>query len=504
MHFSITQRTTLTEIRAFVNGFCLLSRRLLLIILVLMLAPVGAGRSVLNMPAGQDVSDAQKKEFIELLRTLPFKGEFYTEEAARRAEPYLPVLFSLTEKDTEKVDLYALVAISVGISANKASRVYALAHFAEIRHPKLKLFWAAFLFNLKEVSPESVRYLQDALDSDSQARELKSMVGSEFKFFARAVRNHPFAEKRRAVEEDEGHVDWVSSVAFSPDNKLLVSGSHDGTLILWDVLTGRQLRSIEGHRHDDDHGSVTSVVFSADGKMLLSASSDKTMRLWDANTGAELRIFQSDGYPEAAVFSPDGKMVASANCAGTTLWDTLTGRLLRTFRKSINCITHVAFSPDGGTLLNDGGIIQVRDLAKGRVVKSFGSDVNGFALSLDGNRILLAGETPELWDVLRGRLLRRFPEQPKRVEAVAFSPDGKTVASETQEGISPFAAGVIKVWDVTTGRELYRLAGHENRVAALVFSTDAKWLASGSWDQTVKLWDVESGRLIRTFPANSR
>ena len=331
------------------------------------------------------------------------------------------------------------------------------------------------------------------------------MVGSEFKFFKRAVRNHPFAEKGgRPIEEEEGHVDWVSSVAFSPDNKILLSGSHDGTLIVWDVSTGRQLRSIEGHRHDDDHGAVTSVVFSADGKMLLSASSDKTMRLWDTNTGAELRIFQSDDYPEAAVFSPDGKLVASANCAGITLWDTLTGKRLRTFRKSINCVRHVVFSPDGRTLLNDGGIIQVRDLAKGRVVKSFSFNVNGFALSPDGNSILLAGKTPELWDVRKGRLLRRFPEQPNSVEEVAYSPDGKTVASESQEGGGPFSQNVIKLWDVTTGRELRRLTGHQNRVSALAFSKDGKWLASGSWDHTVKLWDVESGRQIRTFPAASK
>jgi WD40 repeat protein len=185
-----------------------------------------------------------------------------------------------------------------------------------------------------------------------------------------------------------------------------------------------------------------------------------------------------------------------------TVLDALTGKLLRTLRKSLNCVTHVAFSPDGRTLLNDGGVIQVRDLATGRVVKSFGlyATMNGMALSPDGQSIMLGGQTPELWNVATGRLLRRFPEQPNSVDEVAFSPDVKTVASESQEGISPFAPGVIKLWDVASGRELRRLAGHENRVSALVFSSDGKWLASGSWDHTVKLWDVATGEQIRSFP----
>ena len=484
-----------------------MTSRLLTIILALTLTPIQAGHNVFNVQVGQEVSDAQKREFLELLKTLPYRGEFYTQEAARKAGPYLPVLFSLTEKDIEKEDFYSFVAISVGISADKARRVYAIDHFGEIRHPQLKLFWAAFLFNLKEVSPEIVGYLRDALNSSVQAQELKSMVGPDFKFFKRDVRNHPFVQDgtqrhNPVSEEDEGHVDWVSSIAFSPDGKTLLSGSHDGTLILWDTMTGRQLRSIESHRQHDRPFSVTSVAFSPNGKTLLSASSDKTLRFWDAGTGAELRVFRGVDYSKAAVFSPDGRMVAAANCESIILLDASTAKLLRTFRRPHSCVEHVAFSPDGRTLLNDGGIIQFRNLSTGRVVKSLGLDaLNGMALSPDGKSLLLAGKMPELWNVLSGRLLRRLPEQPSSVEAVAFSPDGKITASECQEGIDHFAPGIIKLWDVATGRELRRLTGHQNRVADLVFSPDGKLLASGSWDHTVKLWDVGTGREIRSFPA---
>ena len=97
-------------------------QRLVLTVVALTLIPIQAGHSLFYAQGRQEVSDAQKTEFIELLKTLPSKGEFYTEEAARRAGPYLPVIFSFTEKDLEIRDLYAFVAISVGISADNERR----------------------------------------------------------------------------------------------------------------------------------------------------------------------------------------------------------------------------------------------------------------------------------------------------------------------------------------------------------------------------------------------
>ena len=90
------------------------------------------------------------------------------------------------------------------------------------------------------------------------------------------------------------------------------------------------------------------------------------------------------------------------------------------------------------------------------------------------------------------------------MNAVAFSPVGKVVASESQESTHPSASGVIKLWDVTTGRELRRLSGHQDHIKALHFSPDGKWLASGSRDHTIKLWDVGTGQEIRSFPATKK
>jgi hypothetical protein len=134
------------------------------------------------------ISDARKKDFIELLKTLPYKGEFYNDEAIDKSQNYLPVLFALTEKDIKNYDIYPFLALSRGLCDLKASRNYAVRNFSEIRHPTLKLFWAAMLFDAKATSSEIVQFLRDALKSKEQSKTLSEMIGPDYKDFQRKVK----------------------------------------------------------------------------------------------------------------------------------------------------------------------------------------------------------------------------------------------------------------------------------------------------------------------------
>src|SRR5262249_40551652 len=128
----------------------------------------------------KEVTEAEKKEFLKLLATLPTRGEFFTEEAVKKAVPYTRVLLALTEKDLKNYDLYAFGALSAGLRGHKEARQYAAAHFGKIAHPELKLGWAIGLFGRPESPPEVVVFLRKALDAKEQARTLSSMLGPGF------------------------------------------------------------------------------------------------------------------------------------------------------------------------------------------------------------------------------------------------------------------------------------------------------------------------------------
>jgi len=356
----------------------------------------------------------------------------------------------------------------------------------------------------------------------------------------------------RELRTLRGHRRGVNSVAFSPDGKAVVSGSGvafspdghtmitDGTIKIWDVFTGRELRTLAGHKG----GGVNSVAFSPDGKTLVSGSDDKTVKLWDVDTGRELRMLKGHVLAVNSVaFSPDGKTVASGSHDRTIrFWNVSTGRELRTLKGHDSWVRSVAFSLDGRTMATGGDDkkIFLWDVSSGRLLRNFYAheeDVRSVAFSPNG-KVLVSGSydrTIKFWDVATGRELHSFVgHKYGSVDGVAFSPDGKTVVSgshdntlkllnaengrelRTLEGkgamvhsvaSSPdgkmFASGsdssLINLWDIASGRTLLTFNGHESWVNSIAFSPDSKTLVSGSYDKTVKLWDVETGRSMRTL-----
>jgi WD40 repeat protein len=114
-----------------------------------------------------------------------------------------------------------------------------------------------------------------------------------------------------------GHTDWVRSVAFSPDGRLLASGSYDDTIKLWEVASGREVRTLTGHT-----GWVWSMAFSPDGRLLASGSNDKTIKLWDVASGREVRTLTGHtNWVNSVAFSPDGRLLASGSYKEIRLWD---------------------------------------------------------------------------------------------------------------------------------------------------------------------------------------
>ncbi|MCB0532877.1 MAG: caspase family protein [Saprospiraceae bacterium] len=289
-----------------------------------------------------------------------------------------------------------------------------------------------------------------------------------------------------------GHSEMVSSMAFSPDGKTILTGSYDHTAKLWD-LDGRMLQTFNGHAAE-----VLSVAFSPDGKTILTGSADKTAKLWDLD-GRMLQTFKGHVFGVLSVaFSPDGKTILTSSDDNTAeLWD-LDGSMSQTF---IGHWDHfdfesVAFSLDGKTILT-GSADSTAKLwnLEGEVLQTFeghAKEVTSVAFSPDGKTILTgsADNTARLWDLDDGRMLKTFKGHVNKVTSVAFSPDGKTILTGSADKSA-------KLWDLD-GRMLKTLNGHTDGVWSVAFSPDGKTILTDSADKSAKLWDLD-GRMLKTL-----
>jgi RNA polymerase sigma factor (sigma-70 family) len=305
----------------------------------------------------------------------------------------------------------------------------------------------------------------------------------------------------RNVASDSSYSEGRCLLAFAPDSKTLASGGKDGVARLYDVATGKPAGKLPPTK-----GAVYSVAFSPDGKSLATCGANKTVRLWDLEGNKERWTQASSG--EYVLFSPGGKVVAMLAASGKdtiAFLDADTGKEIRMFSHGVQ-IVRAAFSPDGKFLVTGGGgkvivweaatgkehrtLIYPKPERKVEVVYA----PSALALSSDGKTLATGGTDKliRLWDLATGKETHPLEGHDWWVVDLAFSPDGKTLYSGSWDA-------TVRRWDVKAGKELPGPEGYTHS-ARIACSADGRRMAiSGGGAREVQVWD-EAGKRVGTVP----
>jgi WD40 repeat protein len=314
-----------------------------------------------------------------------------------------------------------------------------------------------------------------------------------------------------------GHQGPVQALALSPDGRRLASCGADRQVRLWDLGAGEVPSDLKGHQ-----GEVGVLAFSPDGGLLAGAGSDEFIHLWDPQTGRLIRDLDLYSRSEPPVsfrhnvtglsFRPDGRRLASccgafrSNASGTPridrtvrIWDVENGGQVASCRGPRNPVVCANYSPDGqrlaaGSVSDHGGPrgdLRVWDVRGDSDYRSLGHELytNGLAFRPDSQRLVSIGSALNasqrelrVWNPATGALLHSL-SLPTYLESVRYSPDGKTIALGTGDG-------VIQLWDAEEMKLSHSLRGHEGNVVDIGYDPEGKRLASVGRDGTLRVWDL--------------
>ncbi|KAK6518911.1 hypothetical protein TWF281_003601 [Arthrobotrys megalospora] len=437
----------------------------------------------------------------------------------------LSLLGALSEGITMIEDLFPILGDSKGAlhSLVYCAKRFILFHRSIIERYPLEIYWSCLLFSPKQCMIRRLNWCEIPLGIKSVSA-IQENWGS-------------------CLQVLNGHSNIVSSIAFSPDGKQLASGSHDGTVMLWDTDTGARLAILENASE-----RVLSIAFSRDGK-LASGFADSTTKLRDIATGACLTTLKSYLYSEAfsISFSYDSKQLACSSGKRVVLWDTITGahttldghrdmvesiafsnndkRLasssndntikiwdtimrvcLITLTDCLSPAWSVAFSWDDKQLASSSDKhIFLWDAITGACFASLeshsGVDFNllDYALSCDDKLVSLSCDgTITVWDTATKVHLATIQESTYRTSSIVSSHSKLTLASGDNDGRT-------KLWDLETAMGAPHAAPerHSNNVWSVAFSPDGKQLASCCGDGIIKLWDTAMGACLGTLEGHS-
>ena len=280
----------------------------------------------------------------------------------------------------------------------------------------------------------------------------------------------------------------ITDVEFSPDSQHILTSSYDNTARLWNADDNSVAAVFRGHQ-----APLIRAQFSSDGKRVVTTAYDNTTRLWNVDNPLSMRLVHGRRVTHAA-FSPDARFVVTAAEDNVVrLWTVNSGKLIGEFKGHNGPVMHTAFGPDGNQLVSvsadKNGCIW--DIASGSAIsylKGHDGVITHVAYSRDGTRIVTASNdnTAKIWSVHNGTLQNTLYGHSDRVVHASFSPDGKKVVTASFDTYA-------RIWNTEDATERNLLKGHGRYVTHAAFSPDGELICTTGLDGTIRLWDANSG-----------
>ncbi len=335
------------------------------------------------------------------------------------------------------------------------------------------------------------------------------------------------------------HIKPITSLAYSPDGKYLLTGSKDSTAKVWNTDTGQAIHSLEGHTNQ-----VVFAAFSPDGKRIVTGSNDNTAKIWNTETGQEITSLDGHYGPVIyAAFSPNGKLIATGSFDNTAkIWNSGTGQEIFSLEGNTNPVGFLEFNKNGKRLISITGIgegsAKLWDVETGQEIRDFKitghhMDITCASFNSNGELIVTGGfdKTAKIWDAKTGNELLNLEGHSALIRYAAFTPDSKRLVTASNDGtakiwnieniqakniladypasdqdvaLSPTGEHIVSVgddntaivWNAETGYEVHRLEGHIDKVTTVGFSPNGSRIVTASLDKTAKVWNTKTGKEI--------
>ena len=299
-----------------------------------------------------------------------------------------------------------------------------------------------------------------------------------------------------SINELHGHTDILTSAAFSPDGKYIVTASRDRSIRIWNSLTEHGRLAYYGHT-----GAVNDAVFSPDGRWAVSASSDNTARLWDTQNLLPPVILNGHKDSLNSVnFNRNGKLITSSDDHTAKIWDIATGGLLQTLnghtdtvnRSNFNNANDKAITASDDTTariwdINSGKTLIVLDGLSNQSGKPYVPQAQDTAFSANGALVatLENGHSVLIRDVETRKILAELTIADALFSALDFSPNSERIATADRQGR-------IQLWDTKTWQRVANIKAHQGAVNSIAFSNDSQFMATAGEDHTLRLWNTST------------